>query len=63
METRLQLLMLDGTLILYFRPKLTTEQYGALLEASEQWHTANELATAARALANEWGIEVEVDFA
>jgi len=63
METRLQLLVHDGSVVRTFRPKLTAPQYDAILKAAHQWDDADELANAARQLANEWGIEVAVDFA
>ena len=53
--------MRDGTVHVHFHPKLTGEQYVALLAAVEQAHTCLELREAVVTLANEWGSTVEID--
>jgi hypothetical protein len=61
METRLRLLTRDGALGMLFRPKLTSQQYDALLKASILADTRAELREAAKKLAIEWQADLEME--
>jgi hypothetical protein len=61
METRLRLLMRDGALGLRFRPRLTAEQYDALLKAAQLCDTRADLREAAKQLAIDWRGQVVVE--
>jgi len=61
METRLQLLLDDGTTVLTFSPALTTAQYDAILNEIAISITRDDMKAAARQLAAEWRIEVIVE--
>jgi len=61
LETRLRLLTRDGAAFLAFQPKLTADQYTALLDAARQAVTRDELYDAAIFLARQWAVEVQFD--
>ena len=61
METALQLLMRDGALRMSFHPKLNPDQYSALLASAEKATTRDELRKAVKALAKQWGSDVQFE--
>ena len=61
METGLQLLMRDGAMRVLFHPRLTAPQYAQLLKVVTASETKDQLSRAVHRLADEWGIEAEVD--
>jgi hypothetical protein len=61
METGLKLLMRDGSLQVYFHPRLTAAQYAELMEIVEQHPTTEALTAALKDAAERWGVEVIID--
>ena len=61
METRLSLLMSDGSLHVYFRPKLTADEYEQLQSVVETPTTIAELRDVVEKLAERWGKGVVCD--
>jgi len=61
LETRLHLLTRDGAAFLVFQPRLTEDQYTALLDVTMHAVTRDELYDAAKLLARQWAAEVQFD--
>jgi len=61
METGIQLLMRDGAIAIWFRPRLRAEQYAELMRLTDESTTRAELPSAVEQAAKRWGHQVEIE--